>query len=328
MKDLFVLGGLGTWAFVSIVPWWHVMLFALLLLGGLVRTTYAQGGHASSNPGMRAATTYIRRRLWLATAMSEEDPEGFAVGRWFFAWVGRDPRGFLKIWMITPRWAKIESTSLADTKRVGNVIKTWSRFGNAKMGIHYFKHDTIRSGEPTTEQKDVMNTIRDYACRSEANGCGFTTSVYLYGPPGCGKSQVGAFLARELEASLCTKHNPLDAGDHVTNMVLKINPTRKQPLVIVCNEWDDRAKSVFRTPGKFRTKTEAPEVWDKGSYCEYMDDLANRDNVINIFTGNSTNKELDFVDEAILRDGRIDLIIQMKAVEDVAHKRKARFMRT
>lgn len=316
--------GLKLWIITGLIPWWHLCLFILLLLSRPVRTIYAQGGHATSNPGMRTATTYIRRNLWLATSMNDEDPEGFVLGRWFLAWVSRSRTGYMQVWLIMPRRVALTAEAIED-KRVGNSIKAWFRFGNSKNGMFYFKHEVVRAGEPTAEQQLAMKSILEYARRSATNGFGFTVSVYIHGPPGCGKSQVGTFLARDLGASLCTKHNPFEAGDHMMNMILKVNPTRKNPLVIVSNEWDARARSVFTTPGKYRTKTDCPEVWDKGSYCEYMDDLCSQNNTIFIFTGNSHPDEIDKMDKAVLRDGRIDLKIAMHDVEQVTSKRERRF---
>lgn len=302
------------------VPWQLVALFIAALLSRALRTTFAQG--SISNDSVRTCVTFLRLRYALASGVDSDNPEGWVFGRWFAAYVTRDNRGNKTIWLVMPKWCELTTVEESAPQPRGHAVILWGRSGGAKYGMYYTKTRSVFSGEPTPEQADAVDRILGLAETSEQNGFSFNLVALLHGPPLSGKSRVAFFLARRTGGVVCAEHNPLDAGDDLQNLVQRANPTRDRPLIVVLNEWDVRCRSVFESPGKFRTADVIPRVWDKGSLNDYMDSLSNYNNVIFILTSNVSPEAFAEIDPSVVREGRVDATISMCAV-DATRKRAA-----
>lgn len=261
--------------------------------------------------------------------MDDGAPEGLVVGRFFAACTRRELTGMKTTGLVMPRWASFAPAAEGGpSESAGPTIPTWARLGDLNSGINFTKTDgTLCPGTPTGDQRAAIETILSMARASSTNGFGFNVSALLYGPPGSGKTQVGLYLALALGGAACLEHNPLDPGGGLVLLLLllKAGPTKTKPLVVALNEWDACVQSVFTTPGKYRGDIAVPEVWGKSSYCNYMDRFPRHDNVPFVFTANSAPEELARIDPAIVRDGRFDVVLQLRAVSTIAKLRAVRF---
>ncbi len=316
---------LGYGLLVGAVSWPMIFLLIALALSPWVRVVHANGGLADA--GVRNTIAFTRRGCVLSSAIEDDTPCGFIIGRNFLAYQMRLVGQFrpnLDVWLMMPRWIPMSVETETKARASAPAVKTWNRSGPI-FNILWSAATAPVSIAPTPEQAGVIAQIIKHASASADNGYGFNASVLLTGPPGCGKSQIAFLLAKQLGAAVCTDHNPLDPGDTLMSMVLRAGATRDAPLVVLLDEWDSRVSIVFAKPGAFRGKDSIPEIWDKTSYCIYMDKLCRFNNVIFIFTANSDPQTIAAVDPAVVRAGRIDLTIEMRDGATIAPLRAARF---
>lgn len=316
MENLTVLWVAMAWA-----PWPILLALASLLLSGALDVHVSRGGASSGK--MRAVNAFLQTNYWKATATDDGAPEGIIIGKWFVAWVSVDSTGIKHVCIAKPLW--LARAPGAKERVRGKTIDMWNRTGNSQLGMNYSKTVLDVPSTPTGEQQAAVDGLIDLAARSEANGYGFNAVALICGPTGCGKTQVGLLIAKKLGGGVCFDHNPMDAGDSFMSVVLRANPSRSKPLVIMYNEWNTTVASAFKRPGEFRYDNVAPEVWNKTSYNNYMDKLARTPNVLCIFTSNSSAADIRKIDPSAIRIGRIDLEIEMHDVAEVRRKYAARF---
>jgi ATPase family associated with various cellular activities (AAA) len=315
---------LGYGLILNTISWPLILLAIALALSPWIQVVHANGG--ISDASVRSAVAFVRRGCLLSSATEDDTPCGLIIGRNFLAYQMRISGQFRPchdVWLIVPRG--VSMTAKAETKTSASTVKTWNRSGPI-FSILWSAATAPVSIAPTPEQAGVITQIIKHASVSADNGYGFNTSVLLHGPPGCGKSQIAFLLAKQLNAAVCTEHNPLDPGDALMSVVLRASATREAPLIVLLDEWDARISIVFAQPGAFRGKDSIPEIWDKTSYCIYMDKLCRYSNVIFIFTANSNPQSIANIDPSVVRAGRIDLTLEMCNVGAIEPLRAARFV--
>lgn len=314
---------------VSGLPWHPFFMLMALAVTRVFQVHYIAGGVASSKIRMFGGN--VRKTLWAASAYDEEgSPLGFIVGRFYVGYTSLAiARGnMVSTWLVCPRWvdppSRVLESPSASTSKCSSVM-SWARLGDASSGMNYIRQSLLCPREPTAEQNGIVDQIASMARRSCENGFGYNVAVWLHGPPGSGKSQIGGLLAKKLDGAVCINHCPMDPGDELNILFLRSNPSESKPLVLVLNEWDCVVRSAFTEPGAYRYDNVVPEVWNKVSYCNYMDRLSQYDNTIVIITSNSTVDEVRAIDAAAARPGRIDLEILVKEVAQVDALRARRF---
>lgn len=126
--------------------------------------------------------------------------------------------------------------------------------------------------------------------------------ILLYGPPGTGKSSLAIAIANYIQASIYVTHNlcrfTQTFDDINTNDLKKFN----KYCVNICEDIDRDLDNLLKDKNN---KTSFSEILNK------MDGIAAKDNMIYIFTTNNIDK----VDPAIIRPGRIDLKIEIGYVD-------------
>ncbi len=133
--------------------------------------------------------------------------------------------------------------------------------------------------------------------------------VFLSGNPGQGKTFFSYLMAQKLNCYLTDEYNPCDPGnslDSIYYRAKKISPNK--PFIIVLDEVDILLS-------KIHDKTIIPhknfksEVHDKISWNQFLDKISYGlyPYIIMIIISNKTKKEIDLLDKAYLRKGRIDL---------------------
>jgi hypothetical protein len=158
---------------------------------------------------------------------------------------------------------------------------------------------------PKGDQADVTKQILElYAAKKRC-------TVFLSGPPATGKSSVGYLVAKELKGAFCHSFNPTDPGDNIYGLLTETRADDpEKPIVIVLEETNMMIRTIHE--GKVPINEKVPtSVRDKTSWSNFLDDMVFYKNVVLILTSNETKEEIDTIDSAYLRKGRVDAVIQM-----------------
>jgi len=149
---------------------------------------------------------------------------------------------------------------------------------------------------PIGDQQHVIDSIKIHYTKNKR------ASIFIHGVSGAGKSTIGYLLAKELNATYCHTFNPTDPGDYLSNLMVDIR-SDDDPVVVVIEEVDVLIKKINNG---FEKNDEIPiEIHNKTTWNNFMDDLIFY-KIILIFTSNTSKEELDKIDSAYLRKGRID----------------------
>lgn len=132
-------------------------------------------------------------------------------------------------------------------------------------------------------------------------------TVFLHGVTCAGKSTVGYLLAKELKSKFCHSFNPSDPGDQ---LAVLIQDACEEPLVVVLEEVDGLITAIHedRVP---RNKDMPVCVFNKTTWANFLDDMVFYKNVILLMTSNKSKEEIDALDPAYLRKGRVHLSVSM-----------------
>lgn len=132
-------------------------------------------------------------------------------------------------------------------------------------------------------------------------------SVFIYGVTLAGKSSIGYLVAKALKGQYCHTFNPTDPGDNFTNMLSEIRGREEdnKPLVIVMEEANELIEAIHNKTIKRHAEI-STQIKDKSSWCGYLDDMIFYKHIILILTSNESKENIDKMDPAYLRKGRID----------------------
>ncbi len=193
-----------------------------------------------------------------------------------------------------------------------NIIQVLDRIGRYDE-IHYRKISlNISELQPIADQGSILKQIQDiYRKKKRA-------SIFLTGPPRTGKSSVGYLLSKELGAVFTHTFNPTDPGDTFSYLFLELQEFTvddEKPLVVVIEEVDILLEKIHTNSVTVNPKVPTL-VRDKTTWSNFMDDLIFYRNVIVILTSNKSKEEIDALDPAYLRKGRVDAVLTMNTVID------------
>lgn len=195
-----------------------------------------------------------------------------------------------------------------------NTIKVLDRCG-AFSYLYYLERDVkCIQLTPKQNQRKILDIIISHY--NNPTNLSKTSVIWLYGPSGVGKSTVSILLTNELEGIYCDTFNPTDPGDTLQRCYNSASPSEDNPLILVIDEADLMFSKIHN--GKIVHHAKVPvSVKSKGEINSLFDKVKNGlfPYMIIIMTSNVSPRELTKNqlenDESYLRDGRIDLYVEM-----------------
>jgi hypothetical protein len=162
---------------------------------------------------------------------------------------------------------------------------------------------------PQINQISIVENIKKLYNEKRTN----SVVIYVYGPPGSGKTSIGLIIAKEFKSHYYDGWKPLSEGNHFSGIYSHINPDKEQPLVIVVNEIDtyikklDKQEPIKDVERQFDGKTDWNNFFDSVGMGLYP-------NVIIITTGNTPVSEFD---NSLMRKGRFDIVVELENLIDI-----------
>ena len=164
---------------------------------------------------------------------------------------------------------------------------------------------------PLCDQIDIINKIVEIyneKCRA---------TIFIDGVSHAGKSSIGYLVAKQLGGKYCHSFNPTDPGDQMSMLVLDADMDDR-PLVVVLEEVDVLLMNIHEQ--KINHNKEIPtSVHNKTTWTTFLDDMFIYRKVILIMTSNTLKQEIDKLDIAYLRQGRVHASFNMPNVLPVCH---------
>jgi uridine kinase len=137
--------------------------------------------------------------------------------------------------------------------------------------------------------------------------------VFIDGIPCSGKSSIGYLVAKEIGGSFCHTFNPTVPGDNFHNLISQIRDngnTDQLPIVVVLEEVDILLYNIHNSRVVENPKV-STSVKDKSSWCSFLDDMFIYQNIVLIMTSNKSKSDIDTMDPAYLRKGRVNMYFTM-----------------
>ena len=197
----------------------------------------------------------------------------------------------------TKEIVKSESNSIYIYSRYGSYLN----FGYSRLLLNLKKIEPLLCQEPVVDE-----IISHYKNREQL-------VAFISGVPCSGKSSIGYLVANEINASFCHTFNPTVPGDNIHNLITNIRENGNEidkPIVIVLEEIDVLLYNVHHNKVVENQKV-STSVKDKSSWCSFLDDMFIYQNIILIMTSNKSKSEIDAMDCAYLRTGRVNLYFTM-----------------
>jgi hypothetical protein len=253
----------------------------------------------------------IQKRLYMTSHSIEGHGSGFAIGFWYIGHVVvsdlQNEAWFISISSSYEKLTK-ETNSVvslsAPIKIDGSLIEVYERLGSFQS-IWFKKRVFTHRMRPQEEQSLVIEKLIDtFYSKSRL-------VAFLHGPPGTGKSILGVMLASKLNGSYCNTLRPWQPGDSLGSIYSEIEPTVSKPLVIAFDEVDTALIAIHK--GIPDHKAMPISVQNKTGWNRMLDEM-NRGlypHIIVLMTSNSGPALIDSLDSSYIRQGRVDLIIEL-----------------
>jgi len=188
-------------------------------------------------------------------------------------------------------------------------VEIFVRRGSYKNFFYTFMRVNLSNITPLGDQISVVTeTVALFRKRRQG-------TVFLHGVSNAGKSMVGYLVAKELGGKFCHFFNPTEPGDQIHNLVADASPTDDSPLVVVLEEVDIILHKIHHD-AVVKNREVATSVHDKTGWCNFLDNMVFMNNVLLIMTSNKSKADLDALDPAYLRKGRIHAEFRMDKVLD------------
>ena len=142
-------------------------------------------------------------------------------------------------------------------------------------------------------------------------------TIFIDGVSHAGKSSIGYLIAKKLGGKYCHSFNPTDPGDQMSMLVLDADIDDK-PLIVVLEEVDIMIQNIHKQQ-IFHNKEIPTSVHNKTTWTTFLDDMFIYRKVILIMTSNTSKKEIDELDIAYIREGRVHASFTMPHVLPVCH---------
>jgi hypothetical protein len=201
---------------------------------------------------------------------------------------------------------KVVQTQDKKVSKSGKKIKVYMRTGNYKNLYYLILSLDVSHINPLGAQGPVVDDIVRLYKKSNR------TTVFIHGVTSAGKSTIGYLVAKAINGSFCHTFKPTDPGDSFCNLVSEVNVRNDddQPLVIVLEEANEIIN--YAHSKNHKRHVEIPiSIYDKSTWCSFLDDMIFYKNVVLILTSNESKESIDKLDPAYLRPGRIDAVYSM-----------------
>lgn len=184
-------------------------------------------------------------------------------------------------------------------------IKIYNRTGNF-WRLGYEPSDISFSEIARPDQANIVNLIKNFYENKSHCTC------FISGKPGSGKTTIAYLLAKELNGSVCDSFKPTDPCDTISELVKRVGPTKKNPLIIMLNEIDSMIWNCHKNLITQHKLSPIP-VLDKMSMNTFFDNTQRIKNVIMVLTSNKSKDEIDAEtkDTSYLREGRVNLYAEL-----------------
>jgi len=192
-------------------------------------------------------------------------------------------------------------TSETNSIYIYNRYGTYSNFGYSRLLLN------LKKLEPLLCQESIVDEIiRQYKRKEQL-------VIFIDGIPCSGKSSIGYLVAKQIGGSFCHTFNPTVPGDNFHNLITQIRDndnTFQAPIVVVLEEIDIILYNIHNNKLVENSKV-STSVKDKSSWCSFLDDMFIYQNIVLIMTSNKTKGDIDAMDTAYLRRGRVNLYFTM-----------------
>ena len=133
--------------------------------------------------------------------------------------------------------------------------------------------------------------------------------IFLNGQPGKGKTFFAYLMAQKLNCYLTDEYNPIDPGsslDTLYHRARKISPNK--PLILVLDEADILLTKIHYQKIQYHKNLKS-EIYDKSTWNQFLDkiEFGLYPYMIVLLISNKEKKEIDYMDHAYLRNGRINI---------------------
>ena len=258
--------------------------------------------------------TVIHRHVAYSTIYSENmDAAGFIIGKWFCGYIHTTPnygsrnggdKSTIYLLIGVSSYKKIieEMKPKVNHTKPTVSVKLLERFGASIYDFTYsIRELDVIKYVPRDNQMKIIKTIKKtYKLEQKC-------VTYVYGEAGTGKSTLGYLLAQSMNGILYDTFNPTQPNNFLNRIYYEINPTEKSPLIIVIEEVDTLIKDIHK--GIEAHESILTEIKNKPEWSKFFDEFDRKiryPNLIVLLTSNVSHTEIDKLDKAYLREGRID----------------------
>lgn len=282
---------------------WHIPFFLLMFTSFRLYKT-----------SDRSRVVNIQKKITNASIFSDDKPVGLIWNKeqmmlGLIIETSTNKSKNIELWMI----CKPETWDLYEQKDDGRTYIQfweidgtfqWQNVNKRPIDVTDFEpRKSLPNFTPFTSGRRILNLSQAeivdkiYQTYKEKN----TSTAFVYGNPGSGKSALGLLVAKKLNGSFCKAFNPFQPGLNLSLLYLQVEPTQSNPLVILLDEidvqWDQ-----FPIQGHKDIPT---QIVDKRSWNSIFDDinLGLYPHLVVILTSNKPYTDYDL---SFTRDGRID----------------------
>jgi len=254
--------------------------------------------------------TRIQRRVGDNFSETSDNGKGtgYALGMWYLLHVASD-----RAWMISTKASyerlssdiathvfkkndKIpEEESIVVLERRGVIESQWLKTRNVNI-----KHT------PRENQTELMEKI---IAHHEVHQ---NTVVYLWGPPGTGKSMIGLLLAKKLNGAYCNTIKPWQPNNSLDMLYAEFDPGCNKPVVLVFDEVDTAITNIHSEKIEDHKKY-AVMTKNKAGWNQMLDQIQRGmyPHLILLMTSNKTPDYIRAMDASYIREGRVNLILEL-----------------
>lgn len=282
-----IIGHFQSVYYFSLINVINIIIFELLTL--LLKLF---GLHRKEYVGKNCTILLHNISKGFSTSKHDKYPSGIVIGKYYIGYVKFDDTDHGKI---------VNLCILCTTKTWENLLKDSTREKTVNVYKYGNRYEIPKTNKkPWKNQKQIMDKIIAHY-ESHKHAC-----VYIYGPPGYGKSQIGQLLAEHYNSTITNSlrifSDDRNTSDYfISSLMDNIGPEEKSPLIIVANEIDAMIKNKIKEPTGKKEWNETLDEYNMGFY----------NNSILIFTSNKSKAEIDRIDPSLLRSGRVDLVFEV-----------------
>ncbi len=197
-------------------------------------------------------------------------------------------------------------------------IRLYEREGGSYTYLHYSQREfNVDYFTPRPYQQVIINDIVSFYEKNRSN------VVILHGEIGTGKSMIPLLVSKALSnqenqedqefVNFCDTFIPTDPGDDFTKLYNRIDPTKKNPLILVLEEFDKIIHQIHFD--KIKRHRDCPiMIYDKATWNQFFDrfDRGYYPWTIIVMTSNVSPDVINHMDPSFIREGRVNQIFHVK----------------